>query len=73
MTKDQIKKVGIVLRVSTSGQVKDDQADSIDDQLKAATAWAESQGWAVVKVYDETEEKGYQSGRSKLEDRPKEL
>jgi DNA invertase Pin-like site-specific DNA recombinase len=35
-----------------------------------AEAWCAAQGWELVATYDETSEKGWQSGRAEMNDRP---
>lgn len=69
MTKT-IKNVAAVLRVSSAKQTHDDREDSVDKQRQAAEAWADAQGWNLLSVFDETAEKGYQSGAVAMNDRP---
>jgi DNA invertase Pin-like site-specific DNA recombinase len=69
-SKEAIHRVAAVLRVSTAAQRKDDQEDSIDNQRQWAEEWAESVGWDLVKVYDETADQGFQSGRAPMNERP---
>ena len=66
---EDIKRIALVLRISSAlqgGELK----TSIADQLAQGTAWAEREGWEVVATFDETAEKGYQSGRDPMNDRP---
>lgn len=58
-----------VLRVSSAGQA-DPARDSIPGQRRLAEEWCQAEGWTLARVYDETAEKGYQSGRDRMNDRP---
>jgi DNA invertase Pin-like site-specific DNA recombinase len=68
-TKGDIRRAAAVYRVSTDSQ-SGDEKDSIPTQRAQAEAMAEREGWDLVAQFDETENKGYQSGRDRLEDRP---
>jgi DNA invertase Pin-like site-specific DNA recombinase len=65
----EITRAAAVLRVSSAGQTDDDK-DSIGNQRRLAETMADRHGWELVAEYDETAEKGFQSGRAKMNDRP---
>ena len=66
---DTIKRASAVLRVSSAGQTREEKS-SIPAQLTGAQAWCDAEDWELVKVYDETADKGFQSGAVDNNDRP---
>ena len=70
MSKDTIKKACAVLRVSSAAQGEQADKTSIPDQLERAQQWCADEGWELVSVFDETAEKGWQSGAVEMNDRP---
>lgn len=68
-TRPEIRRAAAVLRVSSAGQA-DPEKDSIPAQRRLAEEWCAAEGWELVAVYDETADKGYQSGRDRMNDRP---
>lgn len=69
MTKPTIQRAGAVLRVSSATQA-DPEKDSLDNQRRLAAEMAGRHGWELVAEYDETADKGFQSGRDAMNDRP---
>lgn len=55
--------------MSSAAQTQEDKS-SIPAQLAGAQAWCDAENWELVKVYDETTDKGFQSGAVDNNERP---